>query len=47
MSYKHFSIEERNCIAYGIKNNKRHRNIAQVLGRSHSSVFKRDKKKYN
>ena len=44
MSYSHFSIEERNCIAYGIKNKKSYRSIAKILGRSHSSVMREIKR---
>lgn len=44
MSYSHFSIEDRNCIAYGIKNKKSYRSIAKILGRSHSSVMREIKR---
>ena len=44
MSYKHFTIEERNSIAYGIKNNKSYRQIAKILGRTHSSVSREIKR---
>ena len=40
MSYKHFSIEERNCIAYGLKNKESIRGIAKILNRSHTSVLR-------
>ena len=40
MSYKHFSIEERNCIAYGFKNKESIRGIAKILNRSHTSVLR-------
>lgn len=44
MSYSHFSIEDRNCIAYGLKNKKSYRSIAKTLGRSHSSVMREIKR---
>ena len=40
MSYKHFSIEERNCITYGLKNKESMRAIAKILNRSHTSVLR-------
>ena len=40
MSYKHFSIEERNCIAYGLKNKESMRTIAKTLNRSHTSILR-------
>ena len=40
MSHRHFNIEERNCIAYGIKNEKSIREISRILSCSHSSVLR-------
>lgn len=52
MSYKHLSIEERNCIGYGIKNNKSITEISKLLGVSKSTVSREIKRnsennKYN
>ena len=40
MSYRHFSIEERNCIAYGLKNKESMRSMAKTLNRSHTSILR-------
>ena len=44
MSHRHFNIEERNCIAYGIKHEKSVREISRILSCSHSSVLREIKR---
>ena len=44
MSHRHFNIEERNCIAYGIKHEKSIREISRILSCSHSSVLREIKR---
>ena len=44
MSYKHFNIETRNCIAYSLKNMKSIREISKILNCSHSSISREIKR---
>ena len=47
MSHRHFNIEERNCIAYGIKHEKSMREISRILSCSHSSILREIRRKKN
>lgn len=44
MSYKHFNIETRSCIAYSLKNMKSIREISKILNCSHSSISREIKR---
>ena len=44
MSYKHFNIETRNCIAYSLKKMKSIREISKILNCSHSSISREIKR---
>ena len=44
MSYKHFNIDTRSCIAYSLKNMKSIREISKILNCSHSSISREIKR---